>query len=351
MAGRTRTGPETGRRAGDWAPLEPCRAISCLTDNVLLAGKPRLIAKLRGLHSCVTLLVRSAFRPTGCPGAPAKARRCANRGRHVGNFHLVEKEGGRVFTDAGEETLVPFAAQAAAAIANARACRAERRARADLEALVETSPVGVAVFDAATGRAVSSNREAPRIVETLRAPDGPPDELLSILTFRRADGPEIALDRLPLAEALGSGETLRAKEIELTIPDGASVAKLVNATPIQGSDGAPVSVVVTMQDLAPLEELDRMRAEFLGMRSPEPASRRRRHLPPRVPLRRGRPHDRRLTCRPPPTDRAGQRGERAGERAAKLAGGRGRLPVAGRRPVSPTQGSIPPGRQPRSSRS
>ena len=34
-----------------------------------------------------------------------------------------------------------FAQQAAAAIVNARAHRAERRARADLEALVETCPV------------------------------------------------------------------------------------------------------------------------------------------------------------------------------------------------------------------
>ena len=49
-----------------------------------------------------------------------------------------------------------FGAQAAAAIANARAYRDEQRARADLEALVETSPVGVVVLDAATGRAVSA---------------------------------------------------------------------------------------------------------------------------------------------------------------------------------------------------
>ncbi len=31
------------------------------------------------------------------------------------------------------------------------------------------------------------------------------------------------------------------------------------------SDGGIETVVVTLQDLAPLEELDRMRADFLGM--------------------------------------------------------------------------------------
>ena len=66
-----------------------------------------------------------------------------HRGVHVGNFYLVEKAGGEAFTDEDEEILVLFAAQAATAIANARTYRAERRARADLEALIETSPFGV----------------------------------------------------------------------------------------------------------------------------------------------------------------------------------------------------------------
>ena len=64
-----------------------------------------------------------------------------------------------------------FAAQAATAIANARTHRDVERARADLETLVNTSPVGVAVFDARTGNPVSFNREAARIVESLVSPD------------------------------------------------------------------------------------------------------------------------------------------------------------------------------------
>ena len=67
-----------------------------------------------------------------------------------------------------------FASQAAVAIANARTHRSEQRARADLEALVETSPVGVVVLDARHGRPVSFNREARRIVESLRTPGRPP---------------------------------------------------------------------------------------------------------------------------------------------------------------------------------
>lgn len=64
---------------------------------------------------------------------------------YVGNFFLAEKEAGLEFTDEDEEMLVLFASQAATAIANARTHRNEQRSRADLEALIETSPVAVTV--------------------------------------------------------------------------------------------------------------------------------------------------------------------------------------------------------------
>ena len=72
--------------------------------------------------------------------------------------------------------------------------------------------------------------------------------------------------------ALGRATTMRAEEIVLSLPDGRSLRTLINVTPIRsedGEDGEIVSVVVTMQDLAPLEELERLRAEFLGVVSHE----------------------------------------------------------------------------------
>ena len=59
-----------------------------------------------------------------------------------GNIYLAGKEDGREFTLDDEETLEMFATQAAMAIANARRYGEERRAKADLEALVNTSPGG-----------------------------------------------------------------------------------------------------------------------------------------------------------------------------------------------------------------
>ncbi len=162
-----------------------------------------------------------------------------------------------------------FAAQAATAIANARTYRDEQRARADLEALIDTSPVGVVVFEARSGAAVSINQEARRIVDGLRMPGRSPEELLEVVTCQRADGHGVSLADFPLAQQLVSAETVRAEEIVLSVPDGRRVKTLVNATPIRSADGEVESVVVTMQDLAPLEDLERMRAEFLSMVSHE----------------------------------------------------------------------------------
>ena len=56
-----------------------------------------------------------------------------------------------------------------------------------------------------------------------------------------------------MAQALSAGETLRAEEIVLEVPDGGRVRTLVNATPIRSGDGEVESMVVTLQDLTPLE--------------------------------------------------------------------------------------------------
>ncbi len=189
--------------------------------------------------------------------------------QHVGNFFLTEKEGGEHFTEEDEEFLVLFASQAATAIVNARAYQAEQRARADLEALVETSPVGVAVFDAGTGRLNWFNREARRIVEVLLTPGSPPEALLDTVTLKRADGREIALDQFPLSEALIHAENVRAEEMVVSVPDGRSVTTLVNCTPIHSEEGEVMTVIVTMQDLAPVQEMERLRTEFISMVSHE----------------------------------------------------------------------------------
>ena len=278
----------TGARMGGITILDDSGQLqdfitSGLTDEdhqrfVNLPGGPEFFAYLSGLPEPLRLADLSAHTTAlGLPeigpplgpvgsflGAPIRLR-----GVRAGNLYLSDKEGGGEFTPDDEETLAMFASHAAMAIANARRHREEQRARADLETLIDTSPVGVVVFNAGTGVPVSLNREGRRLVDGLTNPGQTAEQLLDVLTIRRADGREISLREFPLAAALSTGETVRAEEIVIGVPDGRSVSVLLNATAIRSEEGRVESVVVTLQDMTALEELDRLRAEFLGMVSHE----------------------------------------------------------------------------------
>ena len=193
-----------------------------------------------------------------------------HRNDGVGSIYLAMSEPGEEFSREDEDTLTMFATQAALVIANARRHRDERRARADLETLIETSPVGVAVLDGKTGAVVSYNREASRIVDGLiDSSEQSPIDLAQSLTIRRADGREISLADTSLSEVLSADETVRAEEIVLQVPGGGRITTLVNATPIRGDGGGIESFVITMQDMTPLEEMAHLRVEFLSMVSSE----------------------------------------------------------------------------------
>ncbi len=193
-----------------------------------------------------------------------------NKGARLGSIYVTKGDAGDEFTREDEDTLVMFASQAALVIANSKRYRDEQRARTDLEALIATCPVGVVVFDAKSGAPVSYNRETLRLVEGIRPPDHPVEEMMDILSIRRMDGREISLEEFPLAHRLSAYTALRAEEVVLRAPGGGSVTVLVNATSIYSEDGNEMeSVVVTLQDMTPLEDLERLRAEFLGLVSYE----------------------------------------------------------------------------------
>ncbi len=186
------------------------------------------------------------------------------RDEYVGNIYLTEKEGGAEFTSEDEDILVMFASQAGAAISNARRYEEEHRARADLEALINISPVGVLVFNARTGDLVSANDETRRLVGKVNAPGRSLDDLLTVVELRRSDGSDIPVEDLPTAKALARGETILANEVVIQPPDGRkAITALVNARPIREDGGDIVSVVATIQDITPLEEMKKQRTEFL----------------------------------------------------------------------------------------
>ena len=245
--------PEQHRQMEGWLPEGPQ-----LFDHLRDLSAPLRLADLpsyiRSLGFSADLMPAKTFQ-----GTPMR-----HRGVYLGSFFLGGKRGGLEFSDEDEDVLVLFASQAATAIANARTHRNEQRSRASVEALVETSPVGVVVFDFSTGAPTTFNREARRLVENLAPPGRPPEELIEILVCRFADGREVPMSRL-----IHEAPALRAEEVLLSVADGRGARALVNATTIRSAEGEPESMVVTMQDLAHLDEIERLRTEFLSMVSHE----------------------------------------------------------------------------------
>ena len=99
------------------------------------------------------------------------------REERVGNIYLTNKadkaglDNTLEFGPEDSETIIVFASHAALGHRQRAArYRDERQAKADLEALLDTSPVGVLVFDAKTAELLSLNQETRRIVRGLRVP-------------------------------------------------------------------------------------------------------------------------------------------------------------------------------------
>ena len=242
-----------------------------------IPGGPRFFEYLSALPDPLRVAdfaahARSVGLPEFLPPMPMRSLLAApvrHRGAGVGHIYVARSAPGEEFSREDEETLVMFASQSALVISNARRLRDERRARTDLETLIDTSPIGVVVFDARTGTPASFNREARRLADGLLGPGQSPEEVLETLTIRRADGRETALPELPLARLMSAGDMVRAEEMTLLAPGGGRVSVLVNATPIRSDGGEVESYVVTLQDLTELEELGRLRADFLAKASHE----------------------------------------------------------------------------------
>ena len=239
---------------------------------------PKLFEHLRDLSGPYRVPDFEAFaRSFGATweGVPPRVAMCTpvyHLGVQVGSFFLGDKAHETDFSDEDEEVLLLFAAQAASPIVNARTYRSEQRARSGLETLVETSPIGVVVLDAQSGQVVVFNREARRLFEDLYIVGWPEEEALDAVkgaTCRLSNGHEFSLDATTLLHELASISVVRAEEVVVTNDVGDTVNALINASPVHAADGTVDSVVVTLQDLAPLEALDSMRAEFLGMVSHE----------------------------------------------------------------------------------
>jgi PAS domain S-box-containing protein len=142
----------------------------------------------------------------------------------------------------------------------------EEEERQHLQALIDTSPVGVLLVDARTHRVVLVNPEFQRLRGISYQPGKTLAECEQSIIYRKPDGQLYDGEERPLRRALNHGETVRAEEVMVEFPeDGRTIQTLVNTTPILNPQGQITSAISIVQDLTPREELEKLRNEFLGM--------------------------------------------------------------------------------------
>lgn len=123
------------------------------------------------------------------------------------------------------------------------------------------------MIEADSERVLMANREAERIL-------GCTFELGSTLgsqlhsDIKTSDGAALSQIR-PILRALTEGEAIRAEEVVHRSAGGRTVPTLVSATPIYWEDGELSAAALMIQDISPLEELERLQSEFLGIVSHE----------------------------------------------------------------------------------
>ena len=137
-----------------------------------------------------------------------------------------------------------------------------------LVALMDTSPVAILAVDAA-GKVLFADREAAEFFGVHAGPDDHVEKFEDAMVMRKLQGEPYQPGEWPLQRALTNGESVRAEEITFEFGDGRTLTGLVNATPFYGSQARITGAVVTIQDLSPIEQLEKMRNDFLGVVSHE----------------------------------------------------------------------------------
>ncbi len=188
---------------------------------------------------------------------------------HVGAVCLAKTDGDQDFTEEDQDTVAMLAAHAASVIHNSRRYEDEHRAKVDLETLLDISPVAFSVFDARVGEVTYINQESRRLLDVMGLLDGEVENVYEIIRFTTPDGREVPFVDLPGTRTLQTGETVRAEEIVCHLPNGDNIRTLVNCAPLFSQSGEIVSVMSVMLDMTPVEDLERKRAEFLGVVSEE----------------------------------------------------------------------------------
>lgn len=138
-----------------------------------------------------------------------------------------------------------------------------QRTLSRLEAVLDQIPAGIVIADASSGRIVSVNERAEKLLgEVVRGSgESSLDAWLSI--GAHPDGTPYLSEERPITQALVSGETLTGEQIEFKRLDGTKIMFETSAAPVRGGDGEIVAAVAAYWDVTDRERRARAEREFV----------------------------------------------------------------------------------------
>jgi PAS domain S-box-containing protein len=153
------------------------------------------------------------------------------------------------------------------------------RRLAELEALLDIVPIGIAIAEDPVGEQIRGNRAFNAM---LRAPAGantsksaPAGEAPTWFRVFR-DGSEVPNDELPIQMAAATGQPVLRQQIDIVFTDGSTTSLFGQAVPLLDEDGATRGAIGAFTDITEIKEVEEaLRAanqakdEFLGLVSHE----------------------------------------------------------------------------------
>ncbi len=135
-------------------------------------------------------------------------------------------------------------------LASDEPCARPPRLRIDRDVIAEIIahlPFGVLIARSHSGRLISGNASAERILRRALVPSTGLDECLGP-TRLRADGQPYPPEEWPPARSARTGEVVAGEDVVLRLGDGVLGAVRIGSAPIRGTEDHPVAVVVTLYD-------------------------------------------------------------------------------------------------------
>jgi PAS domain S-box-containing protein len=137
-----------------------------------------------------------------------------------------------------------------------RAERAREESLRWMHAVHEQSPVALVLAHGPNGDRIESNSRAKQMLGSQS------DTIVQCRErFSAPDGRTIDFVELPCVRAL-RGETTAPIECSVSDGNGKTTPALASGAPIIGADGMVLGAVVALQDITPVKELERLRAEW-----------------------------------------------------------------------------------------